>query len=129
MDRRVFIKKCGLGLAGIIAAGKAPAGIVRSLLGAGSTKYVSKEGLAPTAADYVQEGLMALFDGIENAGYGVHDDSIEYWKDLTGNGQDCRSNGSLPIPLIRSNCIEFDATNRSFVFDFEAINDGKVEIG
>ena len=27
----------------------------------------------PTARDYVQEGLVAMWDGIENAGWGVHD--------------------------------------------------------
>lgn len=40
---------------------------------------------APTAADYVQSGLVAMWDGIENAGWGVHDASATVWKDLIGN--------------------------------------------
>ena len=37
-----------------------------------------------TAEDYVQDGLIAMWDGIENAGYGVHDASATIWKDLIG---------------------------------------------
>ena len=39
----------------------------------------------PTARDYVQDGLIAMWDGIENAGWGVHDASATTWKDLVGN--------------------------------------------
>jgi hypothetical protein len=42
----------------------------------------------PTAKDYVQSGLVAMWDGIENAGWGVHDASATTWKDLSGNGYD-----------------------------------------
>lgn len=38
-----------------------------------------------TARDYVQNGLVALWDGIENAGWGVHDSSTTTWKDLIGS--------------------------------------------
>ena len=37
-----------------------------------------------TAKDYVQYGLIAMWDGIENAGWGVHDSSATVWKDLVG---------------------------------------------
>lgn len=52
-----------------------------------------KIGCAPmmkkwTARDYVQDGLVAMWDGIENAGWGVHDANATVWKDLTGNGWD-----------------------------------------
>lgn len=36
----------------------------------------------PTARDYVQDGLIAMWDGIENAGWGVCDNSAQYWTDL-----------------------------------------------
>lgn len=36
----------------------------------------------PTARDYVQTGLVAMWDGIENAGWGVHDANATSWKDL-----------------------------------------------
>jgi hypothetical protein len=35
-----------------------------------------------TASDYVQGGLVAMWDGIENAGWGVHDGNAAVWKDL-----------------------------------------------
>lgn len=38
----------------------------------------------PTAKSYVQDGLIAMWDGIENAGWGVHDASATTWKDLVG---------------------------------------------
>ena len=40
----------------------------------------------PTARDYVQDGLIAMWDGIENVGYGQHDDNATSWADLTGGG-------------------------------------------
>ena len=38
-----------------------------------------------TAKDYVQDGLVDMWDGIENAGWGVHDPNATTWKDLVGN--------------------------------------------
>ena len=38
----------------------------------------------PTARDYVQDGLIAMWDGIENAGWGVHDPNATTWTDLVG---------------------------------------------
>lgn len=43
-----------------------------------------KKSSAPTARDYVQDGLVTMWDGIENAGWGVHDESATVWKDLVG---------------------------------------------
>ena len=37
-----------------------------------------------TARDYVQDGLIAMWDGIENAGAGVHDANATTWVDLIG---------------------------------------------
>lgn len=50
-----------------------------------------------TALDYVgakeakagqTSPLIAMWDGIENAGWGVHDPNATTWKDLSGNGED-----------------------------------------
>lgn len=38
----------------------------------------------PTARDYVQDGLVAMWDGIENAGWGKHNTNATIWKDLIG---------------------------------------------
>lgn len=45
-----------------------------------------------SAKDYVQDGLIAMWDGIENAGWGVHDPNAAMWKDLTGKGSDWKLN-------------------------------------
>lgn len=81
--RREFIAKCGVGLAGIITAQQGPA-IVKSFIGATQTQLDTN---APTysAASYVQDGLVAIWDGIENAGWGQHDPNATVWKDLIGN--------------------------------------------
>ena len=40
------------------------------------------------AFSYIQKGLAACYDGIENAGAGVHDPNATTWADLTGHGHD-----------------------------------------
>lgn len=60
---------------------------VRGGLGAKGTAFVvqnSDISLIP----YVQDGLVAMWDGIWNVGYDMHDNSSETWADLTGNGND-----------------------------------------
>lgn len=39
-------------------------------------------GNKPTAKSYIQDGLVAMWDGIENAGWGVHDVNATVWKNL-----------------------------------------------
>ena len=53
------------------------------MLGARTAAW-AKSGGVPTALDYVQDGLIAMWDGIENAGWGIHDQSATTWKDLVG---------------------------------------------
>ena len=38
-----------------------------------------------TAKDYVQDGLIAMWDGVENAGWGVHDPNATVWRGLIGS--------------------------------------------
>ena len=38
-----------------------------------------------TSADYVQDGLITQWDGIDNAGTGTHNPNATVWKDLAGN--------------------------------------------
>ena len=47
-----------------------------------------------TAKDYVQDGLVAMWDGIENAGWGVHDPNATVWKDLIGSKNMTLANGA-----------------------------------
>ena len=51
---------------------------------AARTAAWAKRGGLPTAKDYVQDGLVAMWDGIENAGWGTHDAVATVWKDLVG---------------------------------------------
>ena len=44
--------------------------------GARTGVWAKSGGGVPTARDYVQDGLVAMWDGIENAGWGKHDDSL-----------------------------------------------------
>ena len=45
------------------------------MLGSRTGAWAKSGGGVPTARDYVQGGLIAMWDGIENAGWGVHDTS------------------------------------------------------
>lgn len=82
ITRRELLKD-GIGLGTILASHRAPA-IVKSLIGGAQTQLDTN---APTysAASYVQDGLLAMWDGTENAGFGIHDDSATIWKDLVGS--------------------------------------------
>lgn len=55
----------------------------------GARQFFERRGAPaiPTARDYVQTGLIAMWDGIENAGWGVHDDNLSDWISLVGNGE------------------------------------------
>ena len=52
-----------------------------------------------TASDYIQDGLVAMWDGIENAGLGIHDESATSWVDLTGNNFDLTANTGMDFVL------------------------------
>lgn len=41
-----------------------------------------------TAKMYIQDGLTAMWDGIENVGWGLHNSNTKVWKELTGSGLD-----------------------------------------
>ena len=54
------------------------------IIGARMAAWAKIGGGVLTAKDYVQDGLIAMWDGIENAGWGKHDASATVWKDLVG---------------------------------------------
>lgn len=83
MTTRRNMIKAGAGLAAILASGKAPAAFVRSMLAARNGITSAAKGLS--SRSYVQDGLVAMWDGIENAGWGVHDANATEWKDLIGS--------------------------------------------
>ena len=59
----------------------------------------------PTARDYVQDGLIAMWDGIENAGWGVHDQNATVWKNLVGTED-----------MVFNQSFEYDIYNDSVLF-------------
>ena len=75
-----------IGGAGLFAVSSACGSVVRSLVGAGGTNYVSDVG--GDDFPYVKDGLIAMWDGEWNAGYGVHDPNANVWKDLSGRAFD-----------------------------------------
>jgi hypothetical protein len=64
----------------------------------------------PTAKDYVQDGLVAMWDGIENAGWGVHDPNYLRIDNLAGTA-------IPPLDLPREN---WDLTDK-FAVSKEAV--------
>lgn len=54
-----------------------------------------------TAKDYVQDGLVAMWDGIENAGWETHDAAATVWKDLVGS----RDLTLTSISSFENNCL------------------------
>lgn len=47
-------------------------------------RYMGAESI-PTAKSYTQDGLVALWDGLENVGYGQRDTTSIIWKNLQGD--------------------------------------------
>lgn len=56
-----------------------------NIAGAHNGFVQEEETIEYTAADYVMDGLVSMWDGIENAGWGTHEDSPQYWVDLVGD--------------------------------------------
>lgn len=75
----------------------------------GARQFFERRGApaGPTARDYVQNGLIAMWDGIENAGWGVHDSAPTAWKDLVGTNDLTIESGAQTIT---SNSVVFNDT-------------------
>lgn len=56
----------------------------RGLLALKAQNWLAAKKSVPTARDYLQDGLVHMWDGIENAGWGVHDATATNWIDLVG---------------------------------------------
>ena len=68
----------------LAAVGVAFGSPVRSALGGRHAQYVFQEETSPNP--YVTDGLIAMWDGENNAGWNSHDDSAVTWIDLSGKG-------------------------------------------
>ena len=75
------------------------------IIGARTAAWAKSGGGMPTARDYVQYGLVAMWDGIENAGWGVHDPNATAWKNLVGTED-----------MVFKQSFEYDIYNDSVLF-------------
>jgi hypothetical protein len=62
--------------------------LVVGMVAVAASAVISARGEGVNAFSYIQKGLVACYDGIENAGAGVHDPNATTWVDLTGNSND-----------------------------------------
>lgn len=56
---------------------------VKGNLGGMHSSFIPKPEGGISAKSYIQDGLVAQYDGIENVAYGRHDSTTKYWYDLT----------------------------------------------
>ena len=80
---------------------------IKSGIGARSICTVDSEAKQYTAADYIQDGLIAMYDGIENVGIGQHDNAATNWIDLVG------TNSGVLAGIIEwgANCLHMKGSN------------------
>jgi hypothetical protein len=79
------------------------------MIAARQVAFGKAAGKGLSAKDYIQDGLVAMWDGIENAGWGVHDSAATVWKDLVGD-HDATINGGI----WGSNCWNCGNNNATF---------------
>ena len=85
-------------------------------LGAAMGSIVPKA-YAFTATSYAKNGLVALYDGIENAGSGVaHASETDVWKDLSGNGYDATRGAGV---VWEENCWTNNANGKPFTLPLD----------
>ena len=86
-----------------------------------SAKFMQLNGIDEeiTAKSYIQNGLIAQWDGIENAGYGIHNDNAYEWTDLI-----TENNTTSTTPLhFYNDSLEIKAINNTINLNsFNAIN-------
>jgi len=75
-----------------------------------------------SAKDYVQDGLVAMWDGIENVGWGIHDANTTTWIDLVGGRTFLLTHGVVTpnavsvLGQMSSSKISYDTTKTYSVF-------------
>lgn len=89
MTKRKFLLG---GIAAILSAQKMPAIQIRSIVGGHGIGRSANYHY--TSQDYIQNGLVAMWDGIENEGVVIHNDATTIWKDLV-DGRDIALKGAV----------------------------------
>lgn len=101
---------------------------VMSVVGAKNTSSIQDAAFPenPTAADYIQDGLVALWDGIENSGFGIHLDSATTWVDLKGSYNVPISNFVVGEDYVRSQSSQVSIETALVIYD--ASDSGQMEV-
>ena len=96
---------------------------VNSMLGADGTELQIEE-VSYTASDYVRDGLVCMFDAIENVEYGVHDESATRWTDLISGNSYAIGTGNF----FGDNYLQVDANTSRFIPTKDIMNSGNFTI-
>ena len=103
---------------------------VKSILSARATSTTSASTI-PTAKDYIQDGLIAMWDGIENAGWGVHDENATEWYDLVNGTHNIIPNASA-VYSWGENYFHFGGKGRAYVSNYidiyKSLTNGEITI-
>lgn len=107
MNRREFIG--GITASVPFIGNSAP---IRSILGARISPLNESIPIPdnPTVSNYVEEGLLGMWDGIENDGLGIHNPTLSGWKDLSRNGFTMWKVNSNYTQLWGDDCLMLDGT-------------------
>ena len=102
----------GIDITGATACGAEPtkATVTATVSGTGDVyvEYAHTKATYPTVKDrYVTDGLIAMWDGEDNQGTGVHDPSAKTWVDLAGNHEAMQFTNAAPA--IGSNYLHFNS--------------------
>lgn len=104
---------------------------MRKLMMAACACVCALGAMAETTADYVQTGLVAMWDGRENDGPGRHNLNVTVWKDLVG-GREFKLNnvaiGDDRLVFSGNNSCYGELSVDDTVATFEAAKDGTLEI-
>lgn len=92
---------------------------IKNNIAARNIEFVNEEKASYTARDYVQDGLIAMWDGIENVSYGEHDDEATAWIDLV-NAKKLNGN------VVNGN--SFKILSTSIIKGFTLTNDMTIEL-
>lgn len=80
-----------------------------------ATPAAKRKDAVPTARDYIQDGLVAMWDGIENAGWGVHNPNATVWKDLVGDNDITIVGGAFGNDALICNGTQYGGHNDNVV--------------
>ena len=73
-----------------------------------------------SASDYIRDGLIAMWDGIENAGWGTHDPNATTWKELVGGTSTSIGSGTV----FAQDYVSVPSTSKSIYDTKDLINSG-----